>query len=324
MTLFEGRVALKPVLYPWAEDFIKSFWHSSWTPDEFNFKSDLSQFKSELAPEEQQIIVRTLSAIAQIEVAVKSFWGKLGENFPHPEISDLGFVLANTEVVHGMAYRKLLDVLGLDNIYAENLKEDVVKGRVEYLRKHLKKVYKDDHKQYVYSLILFSIFIENVSLFSQFYIIQHFNRFKNVLKDTSNQVNYTQLEEKQHFQVGVTLINTLRAENPELFDTDLECRILEEVAASIDAEGKIVDWILGDYEVPHLNARIVKAYITNRMNDSLEAVGFERVLTTDAEALEEAFWFIEEENANKKVDFFHKRPTDYAKNHRTYDLEELF
>lgn len=324
MGLFEGQVALKPDLYPWAKEFINTFWHAFWTPDEFNFKSDLSQFKTELNPEEQQVIVRTLSAIAQIEIAVKSFWGKLGENLPHPSISDLGFVLANTEVIHGMAYRKLLDVLGLDAIFEENLKEDVVRGRVDYLRKYLRKVYKDDRKQYVYALILFSIFVENVSLFSQFYIIQHFNRFKNVLKDTSNQVNYTQLEEKQHFQVGVKIINTLREEYPELFDTDLECRILEEVAASIDAEGKIVDWILGSYDVPHLNARIVKAYITNRMNDSLEAVGFERVLTTDKEALDEAFWFIEEENANKKVDFFHKRPTDYAKNNKTYSVDELF
>lgn len=324
MGLFEGQVALKPDHYPWAKEFINTFWHAFWTPDEFNFKSDLSQFKTELNPEEQQVIVRTLSAIAQIEIAVKSFWGKLGENLPHPSISDLGFVLANTEVIHGMAYRKLLDVLGLDAIFEENLKEDVVRGRVDYLRKYLRKVYKDDRKQYVYALILFSIFVENVSLFSQFYIIQHFNRFKNVLKDTSNQVNYTQLEEKQHFQVGVKIINTLREEYPELFDTDLECRILEEVAASIDAEGKIVDWILGSYDVPHLNARIVKAYITNRMNDSLEAVGFERVLTTDKEALDEAFWFIEEENANKKVDFFHKRPTDYAKNNKTYSVDELF
>lgn len=324
MGLFDGRIALKPVHYQWAEDFIKSFWHSFWTPEEFNFKSDLSQFKSELSAQEQQIIVRTLSAISQIEVAVKSFWGKLGENFPHPELSDLGFVLANTEVIHGMAYRKLLDVLGLDSIYEENLQEGVVRGRVEYLRKYLKKVYKDDQKQYVYALILFSIFVENISLYSQFYIIQHFNRYKNVLKDVSNQVNYTMLEERQHFQIGVKLVNTLREEYPDLFDSELECRILEEVAAAVNSESKIVDWILGDYETRYLNSRIVKTYIANRMNDSLEAVGFNRLLSVDENTLTEAKWFIEEETANKKVDFFHKRSTDYAKNHRTYDVEDLF
>lgn len=325
MGLFDEQISRRPDLYPQANEFIKSFWQTFWTPEEFNFKSDLSQFKTVLSAEEQQIIVRTLSAIAQIEVAVKTFWAKLGDNLPHPGISDLGFVLANTEVIHNKAYEKLLDVLGLQAIFEENLNEECLKGRVQYLRKYLKKVYKqDDRKQYIYAIILFSIFVENISLYSQFYIIQHFNKFKNVLKDTSNQVNYTQIEEKGHFQIGIWLINTLREEYPELFDHDLECRILEEVAEAIDAESKIIDWILGSYDVPHLNAKIVKQYISNRMNESLEAVGFQRMLTVDAELLKEAHWFIEEEHANKKVDFFHKRPTDYAKNNKTYNTEDLF
>ena len=37
--------------------------------------------------------------------------------------------------------------------------------------------------------------VENVSLFSQFYTINYFNRFKNVLKDTAQQVAYTSKED---------------------------------------------------------------------------------------------------------------------------------
>lgn len=196
MGLFDAQVGRKPNNYPWTQEIIDALWTSHWTPNEFNFRSDYGQFQTELTDQERQIIVRTLSAIGQIEIAVKRFWGDLGKNFPHPAMSDMGFVMANNEVIHNLAYEKLLDVLNLQHVFDETLKEPVIAGRVEYLRKYLDRVYQDDRKQYVYALILFTLFIENTSLFGQFYVILHFNRYRNVLKDTSQQVQYTRLEEE--------------------------------------------------------------------------------------------------------------------------------
>src|ERR1041384_3217524 len=111
--IFEEQISRKPNAYPWTQDFIKSMHNGFWTSDEFSFKSDLQQFKTELTEQEQIIIERTLSAIGQIEVAVKKFWAKLGDNLPHPSLTDLGYVMANVEVIHNDAYEKLLTVLGL-------------------------------------------------------------------------------------------------------------------------------------------------------------------------------------------------------------------
>lgn len=195
MPLFDEQISRKPDLYPWTKDFIDAMHNGFWTANEFSFKSDYAQFKSELTEEEQRIISRTLAAIGTIEVAVKKFWGKLGDTLPHPSISDLGYVLANQEVIHSHAYEKLLMVLGLDNLLEEIIEEPVFKNRTKYLKKYLNKVYSNDKKQFVYAIVLFSLFVENISLFSQFYIIQHFNRYRNILKDTSNQINYTMQEE---------------------------------------------------------------------------------------------------------------------------------
>ena len=87
----------------------------------FSFTSDLQDFNVVLSEQEKEIIVRTLSAIGQIEVAVKKFWSKLGDNLPHPSFSDLGFVMANVEVIHNNAYERLLEVLGLEEVFEENL-----------------------------------------------------------------------------------------------------------------------------------------------------------------------------------------------------------
>ncbi len=124
--IFEEQVSRKPDYYPWTEDFIKSMHNGFWTSDEFSFKSDVQQFKTELTKQEQDIVIRTLSAIGQIEIAVKKFWAKLGDNLPHPSLTDLGYVMANVEVIHNNAYEKLLKVLGLEDVFEENLKLEIL------------------------------------------------------------------------------------------------------------------------------------------------------------------------------------------------------
>jgi len=311
--LFQEQISRKPDLYPWTKDFIEAIWAGFWTPEEFNFTSDYSQFKSDMTPQERQILVRTLSAIGQIEVAVKTFWSNLGDNLPHPSLRDLGYAMGNSEVIHNMAYEKLLDVLQLNDIFEENLKDPVVAGRVDYLRKHLKKVYADDRKQYIYSIILFTLFVENVSLFSQFYIILHMNKNKAILKDTAQQVKYTRNEEMLHAQVGIKLINTLREEYPELFDAELEARIAHECEESIRCESEVIRWIIGDYEVKGMNADILIEFIKKRMVESMDQIGFATELSYDTNLTKETKWFDEGLYGTNMVDFFNGRPVDYAR-----------
>ena len=323
-TIFTEQVSRKPNRYPWTDQFIEAMHNGFWTDKEFSFKSDIQQFKVELSDQEREIIVRTLSAIGQIEVAVKTFWAKLGENLPHPSLSDLGYVMANVEVIHNNAYERLISILGLEDIFEENLKLEWIQGRVNYLRKYTHKFYKDSKKQYLYALILFTLFVENVSLFSQFYIINWFARNKNVLKDTDQQVKYTRNEENIHALVGIKIINTIREEHPELFDEELEERILHEAEEALTAESKIVDWMVNGYKEDGLNADLLKGFIKNRIISSLDQIGFKAPFEIDNEALEATMWFEEELMGNNMADFFHTRPTEYSKKNQSFDEEDLF
>jgi len=322
--IFEEQIARKPDHYPWTQEFIEAMHNGFWTDKEFSFTSDVQDFNVSLTGTEREMIIRTLSAIGQIEVAVKKFWAKLGDNLPHPSLTDLGYVMANVEVIHNNAYERLLKVLGLEDIFEKNLKLDFIEGRVGYLRKYTHKFYKDSKKQYVYALILFTLFVENVSLFSQFYVINWFNRYRNVLKDTGQQVKYTRNEENIHALAGIKIINTIREEHPELFDEELEERILSESRAAFDAESKIVDWMVNGYEAKGLNAPVLKEFIKNRINESLEQINFRKVFDIDKSLLVNTVWFEEELLGNNATDFFHTRPVEYAKNSQTFDAEEMF
>ena len=322
--IFEEQVSRKPNLYPWTEQFIESMHNGFWTDKEFTFKSDVQQFKVVLTEQEREIIIRTLSAIGQIEVAVKTFWAKLGENLPHPSLQDLGYVMANTEVIHNNAYERLLSVLDMEDIFEENLKLEWIQGRVKYLKKYTHRFYKDSKKQYLYALILFTLFVENVSLFSQFYIINWFARFKNVLKDTDQQVKYTRNEENIHAMVGARIINTIRAEYPELIDDELISRIEHEAEEAYKAEAKIIDWMVNGIDEEGLSAPILKEFVRGRINDSLEMIGFNPIFDIDKDKIASTIWFEEELLGNNMTDFFHGRPVEYAKKSQSFSEDDLF
>lgn len=324
MTIFDEQVSRKPDLYPWTQQLIEAIEDSFWTPKKFTFKSDFSQFKKKMPENEKQMIVRALTAIGQVEVDVKKFWAKIGDILPHPSIYDLGYTFAHVESIHNRAYEKLLDVLNLGKAFEENLNVPVVGDRIKYLRKHLKKIYKNDRKQFVYALILFTLFVENVSLFSQFYIIlwYHRNR-KNILKDTANQVQYTRNEEQLHALAGMRIINTIREELPELFDDELEKRVQNEAYEAFLAESKIVDWIVGEFNEEGLNATVLKNFIAERINDSLIGIGFRPAIIVDASLLDQTQWFREELLGYNMTDFFFKEDVNYTSKGKSFSEDDL-
>jgi len=322
--IFDEQISRKPNHYKWTDEFIESMHNGFWTDKEFSFKSDVQQFKVNLTDQEREIIIRCLSAIGQIEVAVKTFWAKLGENLPHPSLQDLGYVMANTEVIHNNAYERLLTVLGLEDIFEQNLKLDWIQGRVKYLKKYTHRFYKDSKKQYLYALILFTLFVENVSLMSQFYVINWFARNKNVLKDTDQQVKYTRNEENIHGLVGTKIINTIKEEYPELIDQELIDRIVDEAKEAYESEAKIVDWMVNGIKEEGLSAPILKEFIKDRLNESLRGIGFPDAFETDKELVKSTFWFTEELLGNNMTDFFSSRPVEYSKKNQSFSEDDLF
>ena len=101
--IFEEQISRKPDHYPWTQEFITAMHNGFWTDKEFNFTSDVQDFRVNLTDQERQIVTRALSTIGQLEISVKKFWAKLGDNLPHPSINDMGYVMANVEVIHDQA-----------------------------------------------------------------------------------------------------------------------------------------------------------------------------------------------------------------------------
>ena len=205
--IFERKMSLKPFEYPELYEYVPAIRHSYWIHTEFNFTSDIQDFKTHLSDIERSAIKNAMLAISQIEVAVKSFWGDIYHKIPKPEVGAVGSTFAESEVRHTDAYSHLLEILGLNSEF-ENLKKNpVIMKRVRYLDAALNNSKSENDREYSESILLFSLFIEHVSLFSQFLIIMAFNKHKNMLKGISNVVEATSKEEQIHGDFGIDCLS---------------------------------------------------------------------------------------------------------------------
>ena len=322
--IFMPRVNILPYEYPQLLEYKDAIRHSYWIDTEFNFTEDIQDFKVTLSDQECDVIKKTMLAIAQIEVNVKTFWGDLYKRMPITEIGDVGFTFAESEVRHKDAYARLLRILGLEKEFQNVVEVPAIEGRIKYLKKYLDGTRSRDDKMYTKSVLLFSLFIEHVSLFSQFLIMMSFNKEKNVLKGISNVVEATSKEEEIHGNFGAELINIIKKENPEWFDEEFNNLIYSACKKAYDAECGILDWIFEQGELEFLSKETIQHFIMNRFNNSLKRIGMDPLFDVNTELLASTKWFDIEITATKEGDFFYKKQVDYNKKSKSITVDDLF
>lgn len=322
--IFEKRINLKPYEYPELNEYVDAIRHSYWIHTEFNFTSDIQDYKTALSEVEKNALKNTMLAISQIEVAVKTFWGDVYQKMPKPEIGSVGATFSESEVRHQDAYSHLLEILGLNNEFKSLKKKPVIMKRVQYLESALKNSKSDDNKEYAESILLFSLFIEHVSLFSQFLIIMSFNKHRNLFKGISNVVEATSKEEQIHGDFGIDIINIIKRENPAWFDEEHSKMVQKMCIEAFESESNIVDWIFEKGELDFLPKEVINEFIKNRFNNSLESIGIEKVFEVDKKIVAETDWFDDEIIATKHGDFFVKRSINYSKRTKSITGDDLF
>lgn len=322
--IFRKRLELKPDEYPHLEDYKKAIQHSYWLHTQYNYTSDVQDFTTGVTEEERNVIKNAMLAISQVEVAVKNFWGDLHHRMPKPEIGAVGATFSANEVIHHDAYSHLLELTGLNEEFERIMEIPALAHRVKYLTNGVKLAKTESNRDFTVSLIMFSLFIEHVSLFSQFLIIMAFNKHKNSFKGMSNVIEATSKEEQIHGLFGIELVRIIREENPEWFDEDMKQTIIASCKESYRAEEAVIEWIYEKGDLDFIPKDTVKEFVKNRLNNSLVSVGYEPIFEVNEAIVEETDWFDDEIIGSKHGDFFDKHSTLYLKRAQSITGDELF
>ena len=329
--IFKPRKNYRPFEYPELFAYGEAIQFSYWLHTEYNYDSSVQDYNVNIEPHERTAIKNAMLAISQVEVTVKNYWSSLagagfGNSVPiiKPEISATASVFAESEVRHSEAYSHLLTLLGLHEEFENYENIPALNNRVNYLSSYNRFVFTGDKRDYTLSMILFSAFIEHISLFSQFLIMMSFNKYQNQFTGLSNAIEATSKEEQLHGDFGVEIVNIIREEHPEYFDEDLENTIYELAKESYTSEKEMLDWIFEDGELDFLPKYTIQEFIKNRLNNSLANIGLERIFEVDESEVEKTLWFDEEIISTKHFDFFNKRSVNYTKRSQSFTEEDLF
>lgn len=322
--IFSPTSKVKPYSYPHLVKYVHAIHESFWTPEHFTYDRDVNDFKVKLTEKEQSIVKKAMLAISQVENKVKTFWARIDMRLPKTEIALVGHAFANSEAIHQLAYKKLLELLNLDDEFEKLEEIPCMKGRTDYLSKYLKGVNSRSDKEFTKSLILFTLLIENVSLFSQFLIVASFKRYKNLMANFNAVIGATSREEGLHSRFGEDIIRIIREEKPEWFDSEMESKIRGNIRKAYEAELKILDWIFSEGELEFLPKRNIQEYLKQRFNDSLNRIGYENEFNNIDENLLIPTEFLEVQmRASSSFDFFNEKSSEYSQN-TAFDEEEIW
>jgi ribonucleoside-diphosphate reductase beta chain len=321
--IFEKRDSIKPYEYPTLEKFVDAIHSSFWTPGHFTYNKDVDNYKIDLTKVEQDILKKSMLAIGVVENKVKTFWARIDMRMPKTEIADVGHTFAGNEVIHKMTYEKLLNLLGLEQEFARIQEIPCMKGRSEYLGKYLTGVHSKSNKEFTKSLILFTLLVENASLFSQFLIVSSFKKYKNVLTNFNTVIGATAREENLHAKFGEELINIIRNENPDWFDDEMEKKIRRNVQKAYKAECEVLDWIFEKGELSFLPKASIQEYLKYRFNKSLKQIGYTAEFELNEDLLKYSNYLDVQLTATTSFDFFSEKSTDYSQN-TAFDEDDIW
>lgn len=321
--IFSKREKIQPYEYPHLIKYAKAIHHAFWEVDHFTYDRDVRDFKVELSSSERDVVEKCMLAIGVVENKVKTFWGRIDMRMPKAEISDVGATFAGNETVHRLTYEKLLNLLNLEEKFETVFEVSCINGRVKYLNKYLDGMNSRSNKEFTKSLILFTLLVENVSLFSQFLIIASFGKYKNVMKNFSKVINATAREEVIHGKFGAELINIIRKENPEWFDEEMEDKTRRAVKKAFKAECEVLDWVFENGELEFISKAEVVEFLKHRLNDSLNQIGYKEEYEVDETLLGKSEFLEVMITATKDFDFFDGKSTDYNKS-QAYTEDSLW
>ena len=307
-----------PMRYLWARQHYKDGVANNWTPEEVSMQKDIEQWKSKnvLSESERKLILWNLGFFSTAEsLTANNLVLTVYQHVTNPECRQYVLRQAYEEAVHTDTFIYCCDSLGLDPEVMYNMyltiptikeKDDFV---VDLTKSILDPNFKTDTvenvRQFVHDLIGFYVIMEGIFFYAGFAMMLALKR-QNKMVGIGEQFEYIMRDESLHLAFGCDLINTIVAENPEVWTDTFKDKIIDLIKQSVVLEKKYAldacpQGVLG------INAEQFCYYVEYITDRRLERINLPKIFGT-----ENPFpWMSQAIDLNKEKNFFETRVTEY-------------
>jgi len=309
-------LTLRPMRYPLFYERFRDAIKNTWTVEEVDLHSDLADLKK-LTPAEQHLINRLVAFFATGDTIVAN--NLVLNLYEHVNAPEARLYLSRQlfeEAVHVQFYLTLLDTyLPDENERAEAFAavENIpsIRDKAEFCYKwidsieHLNRLHsKEDRKAFLLNLICFAACIEGLFFYGAFAYV-YFLRSRGLLNGLASGTNWVFRDESMHMAFAFDVVDTVRREEPDLFDDELHDQVRQMLREAVDAETKFAEDLLTQ-GVAGMSLVDMRSYLEHVADRRLAALGLEPEFNS-----KNPFGFMELQDVQELSNFFERRVSAY-------------
>ncbi|HET8583812.1 MAG TPA: ribonucleotide-diphosphate reductase subunit beta [Jatrophihabitans sp.] len=318
MTLLDPGMdlTLRPMRYPQFYDRFRDAIRNTWTVEEVDLHSDLKDL-ARLSPAEQHLVSRLVAFFATGDTIVAN--NLVLNLYQHVNSPEGRLYLSRQlfeEAVHVQFYLTLLDTYVPDEqqryeafAAVENIPS--IKRKADFCFRWIDSVFElrslrtaEDRRAFLLNLICFAACIEGLFFYGAFAYV-YFLRSRGLLNGLASGTNWVFRDESLHMAFAFDVVDTVRAEEPDLFDAALQEQVREMLAEAVECEVQFAEDLLGQ-GVPGLSLADMREYLQHVADRRLAQLGIAARYGSRS-----PFAFMELQDVQELSNFFERRVSAY-------------
>lgn len=323
-------LTLRPMRYPHFFDRFKDAIKNTWTVEEIDLHTDLKDL-ARMSPAERHLISRLVAFFATGDTIVAN--NLVLNLYQHVNSPEGRLYLSRQlfeEAVHVQFYLNLLDTYvpdeaerfeafaAVENIPSIKHKADFCFTWIDSLGDLKTLETREDRKAFLLNLICFAAVIEGLFFYGAFAYV-YFLRSRGLLNGLASGTNWVFRDESMHMAFAFDVVDTARAEEPDLWDDDLAQKVRQMLIEGVDAEAQFSEDLLGQ-GVAGLSTADMRSYLEFVADRRMERLGLP-IIYGSANPLA----FMELQDVQELSNFFERKVSAYQVGVTgTVDFDEEF
>ncbi|WP_111554291.1 ribonucleotide-diphosphate reductase subunit beta [Kitasatospora sp. SolWspMP-SS2h] len=310
------ELTLRPMRYPSFYDRYRDAIKNTWTVEEVDLHSDVADL-AKLSEGERHMIGRLVAFFATGDSIVSN--NVVLSLYKHINSPEARLYLSRQlfeEAVHVQFYLTLLDTYLPDPedrnaafAAVENIPSIAQKAQFcfTYMNAvdHIDSLQsKDDRRAFLLNLICFAACVEGLFFYGAFAYVYWF-RSRGLLHGLATGTNWVFRDESMHMDFAMSVVDTVREEEPDLFDDKMAQQVTEMLEEAVEAELQFARDLCGE-GLPGMNTESMREYLQAVADQRLARLGLPiRYGSTNP------FGFMELQNVQELTNFFERRVSAY-------------
>jgi ribonucleoside-diphosphate reductase beta chain len=309
-------LTLRPMRYPEFYDRFRDAIKNTWTVEEVDLHSDLGDL-ARLSPAERHLISRLVAFFATGDTIVAN--NLVLNLYQHVNSPEGRLYLSRQlfeEAVHVQFYLTLLDTYVPDEqerfeafAAVENIPS--IRRKAEFCFRWIDSIFElrqlataADRRAFLLNLICFAACIEGLFFYGAFAYV-YFLRSRGLLNGLASGTNWVFRDESMHMAFAFDVVDTVRREEPGLFDEAMVAQVTQMVAEAVECEVQFAEDLLGQ-GVSGMSPADMREYLQHVADRRLAQLGIEPRYGSA-----NPFAFMDLQDVQELSNFFERRVSAY-------------